>query len=237
MDALESKLFAQLDSDFPAERSNALELLREHLKNAGRTFRDIVDDIQSAIPAQRYDELRVERDAWEAQARQHAEANAGLVRQYQVASAQLTAFKTVLSIRRYWRSVTVCIVAPVIALVAWGYYGGEPAADRAAADAAFHRIAVATAWMNAERDSDPVVRNAAGAPYWVIARRSEDTEHKDSDGRAVTVQCVHLFAEKAVADAGVYLKPKSYALWGWGWLTWPERASDCRTQTARSAAK
>lgn len=237
LDAADKKFFAQFDDPAAGQRVNALELWREHLKKAGRTFRDIVEDIETAIPAQRYRELQSRYDALEAQATQYAQANAGLVRRYQVARGQLAAFKGMLSIRRYWRGATVCLAAPVIALAAWEYYTGEPAADRAATDAGFQWIASATPYVSTDHDSEPVVRLVAGASYWIIVRRSEETGHNDSNGRAVTVQCVRLFAEKAESDAGVYLAPKPYAFGGWGWLTWPERGTDCRTEAARRAAK
>jgi len=53
MDDLEKKLFAQLDDDMPGVRSNALEALREHLKAAGRTFRDFVADLDAVPPVRR----------------------------------------------------------------------------------------------------------------------------------------------------------------------------------------
>jgi len=48
MDDLERKLFAQLDDDFPGVRSNAFEMLREHLRKEGRSFRAIVQEVEGA---------------------------------------------------------------------------------------------------------------------------------------------------------------------------------------------
>src|SRR5271155_2307564 len=50
MDNVERKMFAQLDDDMPAQRVNALEMLREHLKKKTppRFFRDSVAEIEAA---------------------------------------------------------------------------------------------------------------------------------------------------------------------------------------------
>jgi hypothetical protein len=51
MDDRALKLFAKLDADFPAERVQALEILRAHLQKTGQSFRDIVRDIGNAAAA------------------------------------------------------------------------------------------------------------------------------------------------------------------------------------------
>ena len=80
------------------------------------------------------------------------------------------------------------------------------------------------AWSDAPT---PKVWLPGGQPYWVIAQGVVDVSHTDADGRAVTLLCVHIFAEKAITDySGAYLKPHPY---NWlGWLAWPERAAECR---------
>ena len=57
MDDLEKKLFKQLDDEMPGVRANALEALREHLKKLGRTFRDVLADLENAMPAAKAEEL------------------------------------------------------------------------------------------------------------------------------------------------------------------------------------
>jgi hypothetical protein len=228
MDDIDRKMLAQLDSDFPNERSNTVELWREKLKTAGRTFRDLVQEIETAVPLNQH-------QAVEAQLHQYAQANAGLVRKLHAAQIKLATYQGVLSIRRYWRRATAYVMLPVVAFVGWEYYQSTAtAAEREARDSAFQKIAVATAWLKTDQDSAPVVLDVAGASYWVIVRRDQDEAHRDRNGRPVTVQCVRLFAEKAERDAGAYLEPRPYAFWGQGWLTWPKRAVDCRTDTMRS---
>ena len=57
MDDLEKKLLLQLDDEMPGVRTNALEALREHLKKQGRTFRDLVADLENAMSAAKVEEL------------------------------------------------------------------------------------------------------------------------------------------------------------------------------------
>ena len=219
-----------LDADMPGERVNALEALHRHQKTTGHRCRDIVAEAETAVSQQDYDTLKNERDA-------ALHANAGLARRYQVAVTQLAVFKSVLSIRRYWRHATACVALPVMAYVGWIQYTADPAAARrdAEVESAFAQMAAATSWVATSADSHPAVRVVAGAPYWVIVRRDQNKDHDDGDGRPVTVECVHIFAAAADTDAGAYLKPRPYALWGWGWLTWPERGTDCQTAEARTA--
>jgi len=228
MDDTEKKLFAMLDADMPGERSNALELLHAHQKKIGHFCRDIVQEIEIAIPLRDYEDAQNQLAA-------AMQANAGLARQYQAARVQLGAYKTILSIRRYWRHATACVTLPVIALVGFEYFTAAPPALRAARDAGFQAMAHATAWADTSADSPPVVREVAGAPWWIIVRRDQNTAHEESDGRPVTVQCVRVYADEATPDAGAYLKPRPYAFWGWGWLTWPQLGADCRTENARAS--
>jgi hypothetical protein len=70
----------------------------------------------------------------------------------------------------------------------------------------------------------------------VTARYDANATHFNANGEPVTVQCVHLFAMPAVADAGVYMKPNPYSLFGFGWLTWPERGMSCKPASASRVA-
>lgn len=231
MDDLEKKLFAQLDDPMPGQRTNALELLRDHLTKNGRTFRDIVQDIENAIPLHQYQDLENRCAAF-------AQANAGLAQQNTALSRSLAAYKAALGIKLlHWKRALSIAVLPVIAWVAYDHFTGEAQAQRAAAVPGFESMAGATAWVNSAADTAPVVRQVAGNPYWVTVRYRQDQTHRDAAGRPVTVQCVRLYATPAEPDAGAYLKPRPYSLYGWGWLTWPERAADCRTDTMRSAKK
>jgi len=230
MDDLEKKLFAQLDDPMPGQRTNALELLRDHLTKNGRTFRDIVQDIENAIPLHQYQDLENRCAAF-------AQANAGLAQQNNDLARRLAAYRGALAIKLHWKRALWIAALPVIGWLAYDHFTGESSAEREAARPGFERMASATTWVNSGVDTAPVEREVAGNPYWVTVRYREDRQHRDAAGRPVTVQCVRLYASPARPDAGAYLKPHPYSFFGWGWLTWPERAADCRTDTMRSAKK
>jgi len=192
-------------------------------------FAHLAADFANAVSLQ-------DHDAVKAQLAVALQANAGLAAKYQKAQAQMAILKSMRSARRNWKRVAAAGVLILAAYAGYDRLTAEPAAQREASDKGFRQMAGATAFMETP-DSPPVVRVVAGVPYWVIVRRDQNQRHDDGDGQPTTVQCVHLFAAKADADAGVYLKPHPYALWGWGWFTWPERAVDCRTADARRAAK
>jgi hypothetical protein len=236
MDAIELKMFAQLDDDAPAQRVNALEMLRERMKQATppRKFRDLVKEFVDAI------QVRQELETRYAAAMQ---ANAGLAQQLQKAIQENAWLKRMLAIRDFVKPVVVIGILIAIPLVSYYFVYARPAAAaresvreriRATEDAAFHTVAKKTIWQNTAADGDPFIWTIADTPYWVIPRWDEDrTTHRDSQGHPVTVQCVHIFAEQAEPHGGAYREPRPYALWGWGWMTWDERAVDCQTDIAR----
>lgn len=230
MDDTEKKLLSMLDSDQPGERGNALEALHKHQKKIGHFCRDIVADSENAIPLQQYQDLENRCSAF-------AQANAGLAQQNAALSHRLAAYKAALAIKLHWRRALFIAAVPVVGLVAHHLFSGETHAAREAAAPVFERMAAATPWVASPTDTAPVVRQMAGYPYWVIVRYQQDQKHRDAAGQPVTVQCVRLYAAPAEPDAGAYLKPRPYRLHGWGWLKWPERAADCRTDTMRSAKR
>jgi len=126
---------------------------------------------------------------------------------------------------------------PVIAAGVWCWYPDGTPAHRAAVAAYFKTMAAETRWDTTPGDSPPAVRLADGESYWVIRRDDVNDAHNDAAGNPVPVHCVHLFAAPAVADARVFLKPRPYSLFGFGWLSWPERGTDCKPETLRSAGK
>jgi hypothetical protein len=216
-----------------AQRVNALEMLREYnlKKTPKRKFRDIVADIENSVPLQEYRDL-------ETRCNDAMQANAGLVQKCRSMQTQLTLLKGAVSIRRYWPRITACIALPALALTGWQYWEQGSDAEREARSAAFQKVAAATRYEKTDKDSIPAVLDIAGAPEWVIVRRDENRSgYSDRNGRPVTVQCVRLFAEKAVPEAQSYRKVRPYAFWGWGWLTWAEVAADCKPDTMRSLKK
>jgi hypothetical protein len=229
MDDMEKKLLCMLDSGFPGERSNGAELLHEHQKKIGHFCRDIVNEYENSVPLSQFQDVQNRCTAFE-------QANIGLANQNTLLARQLTAYKAALNVKLNWKSV-FWLSPIIVGWLGYAYVTGESRADREAARPGFESLAAATRWVNSSTDSTPVVRQIAGNPYWVIARYREDHAHRDATGKPVIVQCVQLYGERATPDAGAYTKPHPYSFFGWGWLTWSERATDCRTDTMRSAKK
>jgi hypothetical protein len=229
MDDMEKKLLCMIDSEFPGERSNGAELLHEHQKKIGHFCRDIVNEAGNSVPLSQFQDMQNRCTAFE-------QANIGLANQNTLLVRQLTAYKAALNIKLHWKAV-FWLIPIIMGGLAYDYFTGESQADREAARPGFESLAAATRWINSSADSAPVVRQIAGKPYWVIARYRQDLTHRDDAGKPVNVQCVQLYGERATPDAGAYTKPRPYSLFGLGWLTWSERANDCRTDTMRSAKK
>lgn len=241
MDDTERKMFAQFDDDMPAQRVNALELLREHLqkKTPRQFFRDFIAEIEAAEKtAARGVELEKEVAVLkQASAADHQNFN----QRYNKLAADYASLQRrinlLLPVKRHWKRLAAGLAAPVIAAGLWCFYPTETAAHRAAVDAEFKELAATLKWAPGGEYSDPVVILAAKQPYWVIARFDANSAHENAGGAVVTVQCVHLYAAPAEPDAGVFLKPHPYSLFGFGWLRWPERGTDCKPETFRSAGK
>ena len=236
MDDVERKMFAQFDDDMPAQRVNALEMLREHLKKQKRGFRDIVAEIETAAGA------AAKITALEAENIQARQINAQAQAAYNKLAADHAALRrrlnALLWLKKHGRGLAVAAAVPLIAGAAWCFYPTETAAHRAAVNARFNAVAGDIRWQAAAVDDAPVVVNlAAGEAYWVAVRFDQNTAHENAAGEPVTVRCVHLYAAPAVADAGAYLKPHPYSLFGFGWLTWPERGTSCKADFVRKAGQ
>jgi clan AA aspartic protease (TIGR02281 family) len=88
-----------------------------------------------------------------------------------------------------------------------------------------HRLLSSFSW--GKGDSAPKVFSVGGTDMWVIISGDIDARsHSDAHGQAIERQCLRLYAEKAVRDAGAYLTPHPYNFIGA--MMWPERADECR---------
>jgi hypothetical protein len=233
LDDTEKKMLAQCDDDMAAQRVNALEMLREYnlKKKPPRKFRDIVADIENSVPRKELEDTEKRLD-------EALEANQTLARKLMLANAQASVKRGVVKVRLYWRKVALCAVVPALALTAWELWPQPANAQREAAKAAFQKHAEATRYEKTESDSVPAVLRVDAEPYWITVRHTEDrTGYRDAKGLPVTVQCVRIFAEKAVPEAASYRKARPYAFWGLGWLTWPEVWADCKPDTMRGGKK
>lgn len=231
LDDTEKKLLCMANAPTPGERANTIEALHAHQVTIKHFCRDFVHELENAVPLSDYQAL----DALYQQCNQF---NGGLVQQLQVAQTKLIAYQRIFSLKRHWQKLAAGVALPVLGLIGYVFYTADTAAVREARDAGFQRIAEATLWQKTNDDSVPVARDVAGVPYWLTVRRDEDhTGYWDSTGHPVTVLCVRLFAKKALPGARVYHAENPYTLWGWGWLTWPQVAVDCKPEPMRSAGR
>jgi hypothetical protein len=224
LDSMEKKLCAQFDDPAQGQRATAFEMFRERRlkKKPPETFVDLLAEMDSAVPRAQYEAAM--------------QANASLSAKYHAALMQLGVLKGVLAIKLYWQSALAVLALPVIGLVGYYFYSAAQAAQVAEIDAGFSRIAASSSWAQiSDSDAHPIIRLVNDVAYWVIWRRDQNRLHVNADDTPVTVQCVRVFATPAEEDAGVYREPHPYALWGWGWLTWSQRASDCRSEAARQS--
>jgi hypothetical protein len=224
MDSHEKKLFARFDSSFPAERANAVELLHAHLTGNGRTFRDIIAEIEQseALIAK----LKSANERWR-------KSFAALV----VATTGLRNLREWIAFNRKRASVgAVVLVAGAVLFHFYGPGTGPAAvAAREATEKAMHELA--TRWNWGEGESEPHVYTLAGHAWWVIARGDTKADsHADATGQAVELHCIHLYARPAEADSGAFLKPVPRSL-PWGWFSWSEQAVDCKVAAIRKAEK
>jgi hypothetical protein len=229
MDDVERKMFAQLDDDMPAQRANALEMLREHMrkKTPPRLFRDIVrDDEEHAAKVAALEAQYIQAQQINAQG--HA-ANTKLAAENAVLRRRLS---VLLWMKQRWGRLALVTGVAVFAATGWTLIPTETTEHRSVVDHRFNVLADKMSWAVVGSDSSPpprpIVRVIDGEPYWVAFRYDANASHLNADGETVVVHCVHLFAAPAVADAGVYLKPRPYSLFGLGWLTWPERGMSCK---------
>lgn len=223
MDDLAKKLFVQLDDDMPGIRGNALDALREHLKKAGRTFRDIVADIETALPLAKAEEL-------EKKLADYMTANAAAARRDAAQRREIATLKAALWVKVNWK-ITGSVAAALLVAVT-GYWAYERYWSRSDAVNAGLRAAVAeAAW--GEGWSEPFVSRVGGEPYWLMLRGDIDaSSYTDRHGRPVEMRCVHLYATPAQPDSGRYLRPPRNFL---AWLNWPELAMQCRPSPNQQA--
>jgi hypothetical protein len=224
MDDLEKKLFVQLDDDMAGQRSNALELLREHLKKAGRTFRDIVADIENGIPKAKAEEL-------EKKLADYMTANAAAAKRDAALTREIATLKAALWVKVKWKPVSAGAVALLVAVIAsWAY---ERYWSRSESVTAGLRAAVASATWG-EGWGEPFASKIGGEPYWLMFRGDIDaSSYSDSHGNPVEMRCLHLYASPAQPDSGQYRKPSPRSFLGW--VNWPELAMQCKPSPIQKA--
>jgi len=217
MDALEKKMFRQFDDDMPAQRANALETLREHLKKAGRTFRDMVADFESAMSPDKAEEL-------EKKLAEYIEANAKAQKRDAKQKRDIAELKAALWVKVNWK-ISGAVAAGLLVLGA-GYWSYERYWSRSDAVNAGLRSAVASASWG-EGWGEPFAGKIGGEPWWLMFRGDLDaSSYSDNHGNPVEMRCLHLYASPAKPDSGQYLKPSPRNFLGW--VSWPELEMQCK---------
>jgi hypothetical protein len=217
MDAVEKKMFLQFDDDMPAQRSNALEMLREHLSKAGRKFRDFVADLENAMPAAKAEEL-------EKKLAEYIEANAKAQKRDGTQKREIAALKAALWVKVNWKiSGAVAAGLLVVGVGCWSY---ERYWSRSEAVNAGLRAAVASATWG-EGWGEPFAARIGGEPWWLLYRGDlDDSSYSNNHGNIIEMRCLHLYAAPAHPYSGQFFKPSPRnAL---GWVTWPELAMQCK---------
>jgi hypothetical protein len=232
MDDLAKKKFVQLDSEFPGVRVEALDSLRDDLKKAGSSFRDVLYEFETSIPQQKYSDIEAKLKAAEqhnAQWVQHSQQQEQKIAEL---NRKAALYKGVAAVRLNWRWVAALVALPVIGWFGYQYVSAASWPDGATAGL---RNAVGNlAW--GQSFDKPFVSVIGGKPYWVLIHGVVDgAGFADKDGRAVVMRCLHVFAVPADADSGMYAKPEPYNLLGG--LKWPERIVRCAPSPNQEASR
>jgi hypothetical protein len=226
MDDLEKKMFLQFDDDMPAQRANAVEMLREHLKKAGRTFRDLVADLDNAMSPAKAEEL-------EKNLADYIKANAAGEKRDAVQQRKIAELKAALWVKTNWKMVGAGAAALLVVVAGgWTY---ERYWSRSDAVTAGLRATVASATWG-EGWGEPFASRIGGEPYWLMFRGDIDaSNYSDSHGNPVEMRCLHLYAAPAEPDSGQYRKASPRNLLGW--VNWPELAMQCKPSPNQRADK
>ena len=224
MDDLEKKLFSSFDDDMPGVRGNALEALREHLKSNGRSFRDIVADLENAPPPARVEEL-------EKKLGDYVSANAKAAKRDADLRREIATLKAALWVKTNWK-VIGAIAAALLVVVIGGWAYGRYWSRGEAVDAGLRAAVAGATW--AEGWSEPVAGRIAGEPWWLMFRGDLDaSSFSDAQGRPIEMRCLHLYAAPATPDSGEYAKPRPRNFLGW--VRWPELGIKCRPSPNQQA--
>jgi hypothetical protein len=234
-------LIGLLDSDQVGERETALgknHALRS--KTGWPGFADLWNRAENAVSPEDFE--KVEQNLVQWKQAHDAKAQEIALLKTRVA-ALITSNKTLRS--SLWVALNFRRLAAVGTVVAfacggWLWWGAQAAPDqlpvasdpaRASTDAAMRDVLARMRWGS--NDSAPLVVTIHGAPWWVIARGSVDSDsHTDASGQPVARHCLQLYAVEAVPDAGAFVTPAPYFLGLW--LRWPLRAAECRMPGTRS---
>lgn len=213
------KLFAQLDDDFPGVRVNALDALRDHLKKANQSFRGLLHQIEGAVPRADYEKALKD-------IQQQRTSITQLTQELTKKTREAATYRQALAIKLNWPPIAVLAGAAVALWFVVGWIIRPSFPENGESD--LRHLAQRLDWNGPWFDR-PFVAQVNGEPYWLLLRSTVDElSFVDRTNNPIIMRCLHVFAGSAEADSGQYLKPQPYRLFGFGWLSWPERLVDCR---------
>jgi hypothetical protein len=217
MDALEKKFCLQFDDPLPGQRQVALEMWREHLQKVGRSFRDVVADIENAVPPARVEEL-------ETKLADYVKANAAAQKRDAKQRSEIATLKAALWIKVNWK-ISGAVAAGLLSfgVGCWSY---ERYWSRSDAVNAGLRSAVASATWG-EGWGEPFAARIGGEPYWLMFRGDiDESSYSDNHGNPIEMRCLHLYAAPAQPYSSQFYKPSPRNFLGI--VTWPELAMLCK---------
>jgi hypothetical protein len=226
MDDQERKLFGMLDSDFPGERSNALELLREELKKKGRTFHQLAQELADSMSPAKVAEL-------EKKLADYMAANAAAAKRDAALTREIATLKAALWVKLNRKTIGAVAAMLLVAVTGWWVYQRYWSRSEAVTAGLAAAVAAET-WS--EGLSAPVARTVGGEPYWLMFRGAIDaSSYTDGHGRPVQMRCLHLYAAPAQPDSGQYFKPSTRNFLGR--INWPELAVNCKPAPLQKVAR
>jgi hypothetical protein len=217
LDDRAKKLFCQCDDEMPGVRGNALEALREHLKELGRTFRDLVADLENAVSPARLEEL-------ETKLADYIKANAEAKKRDAAQGREIAALKAALWVKVNWKiSSAVAAGLLLVGVGCWAYERYWSRSD--AVNAGLRSAVVAATW--GEGWGEPFAAKISGEPWWLMFRGDIDaSSYSDGHGNTLEMRCLHLYASPAQPYSGQFFKPSPRNFFGW--VSWPELAMQCK---------
>jgi hypothetical protein len=204
-------------------------------KMGGPGFADILRERNAAAPkleaaAQNLAAAEKSRAEWKLAHDKLAAANTNLLKENSALKARILALRAVkgsLSLKRLAASMVVLAVG--YGGWHWSNADANPSTTAVIDEHIENGLRDAlkqTKW--AEGDTTPAAWRINSTHWWIVARGYRDSAtHADAHGKLIERHCIKIFAREAVADAGAYLTPNPYALFG-AWTKWPESAAVCR---------
>ena len=228
LDDVEKKFVPQLDDPMPGQRTNALEMWREHnlKKDPPRHFRDLVADIDKALPPAEAEELKKKLAAY-------MKANDAAQKHDAAQKREIAELKAALWVKVNWKTIGAVAAALLVAVTGgWAYERYWSHSD--AVMAGLRAAVTSEKWS--EGLSEPAARMIGGEHYWLLFRGDIDaSSYSDSHGRPLEMRCLHLYATPAEPDSGQYRKPSPRNFLGR--INWPELAMSCKPAPLQKADK